>query len=117
MRIYSNFDAYQYGRHIGVFGKVKYNGEEYDLDNHEQALRFAIELSLNDVVKIYKYEDSHNASNNSYSLYFKMVSEEYLFLNTTNDGKENRMQIGTLLLNVINHGIVEKIEVLEAEEF
>jgi hypothetical protein len=111
MRTYTNFDLWKtYVHHRGL-GKFEYKGECIDLDNESELLTLLAELHLEGVVTISQQRivDPDGQIHDKDRLLSYRLNGALQGMNTLRDGQENNMQLGTVMLNLVEAGVLKRV--------
>lgn len=110
MRKYTNFDSWKMKVHNIPLGCVSYKNKEYNLDDRldQQAILFRL---IKDYVITFDDSKTENYNfNHIDGLFFKFRGDKYQNFNVKKDGKPNRMQYLTILANLKQTDIFEKLK-------
>ncbi len=111
MRTYTNFDLWNTLKFHRGLGKMEYKGRVLDSDEGADILRLAIELQLDGIISIShcnKDLSGDKPDDDTWSLQFKLLGA-LEGMNTKPDGQPNNMQLGTVMLNLNEAGILKRI--------
>ncbi|HAM62791.1 MAG: hypothetical protein A2Y20_09730 [Firmicutes bacterium GWF2_51_9] len=104
MRIYTNFDLWNVLKVHRGLGEVSYRGESIDLDQ-EEGLRKVIRSCIEDGVFFCDGWEGAGALNCASRLPVLWIGD-LDFLNQSTEGKKGNMQVGTLMLNLVEARIL-----------
>ncbi len=107
MRIYTNFDLWNVLKVYRGLGEVSYRGESFDLDQ-EDGLRNVIRRCVEDGVFACDGWEAIPVLDGSAILPVRWIGA-LDFLNQSTEGKKGNMQLGTVMLNLIEAQVLIRI--------
>jgi hypothetical protein len=111
MRTYTNFDLWKYHVHHRGIGKIEYMGKSVDLDDQAAILTLLIELHLDQIVTITRrgISASEQQGKDVAGGLKIRLNDPFQRMNILPDGQENDMQLGAVMLNLVEAGVLKRV--------